>query len=80
MRRRFIEACAFADRAGSGFIILEAFVAALLVEFGFDGGFEFAFLAESFPDLAEAPAVIAPAVRGVEREQARVEWFEGAAA
>ena len=41
MRGRFVEACAFADRAGAWFIVLEAFVAALLVEFGFDGGFEF---------------------------------------
>ena len=80
MRGRFIEASAFADRAGSGFIVLKAFVAALLVEFGFDGGFEFAFLAETFPDLAESPAMVAPAVRGVEGEQARVEWFECAAA
>ena len=80
MRGRFIEACAFANRAGSGFIILQALVAALLVEFGFDGGFKFAFLAETFPDLAESPAVVAPAVRGVEGEQARVEWLEGAAA
>ena len=80
MGGRFVEACAFADRAGAWFIVLEALVAALLVEFGFNRRLKVAVFAEAFPDFAEAPAVVAPAVRGVEGEKARVERLERAAA
>ena len=77
----FVEARAFANRAGAGFLILESLVAALLVEFGLDGGFEIMVGgAKAFPDLAKTSAVLAPAVRRVEGKEAGVEGLEGALA
>jgi hypothetical protein len=55
MGRGFVEARAFANRAGAGLLILESLVAALLVEFGLDGGFEIVVGGtKAFPDLASA--------------------------
>ena len=77
----FVEARAFANRAGAGFLVLESLVAALLVEFGLDGGFEIMVAgAKAFPDLAKSSAVLAPAVRGVEGKEAGVEGLERALA
>lgn len=75
----FVEALSFADRAAGSFAGSEFFVAAFFVYFGFGDGVVVGTFWE-FPDFAEASAVGAPAVGGVEGEEAWVEFIEGVTA
>ena len=72
--RDLVEPRSVALGAALRFAFFEPFVAAFLVHLGLQR--RVGFRSRAFPDFAKAVAEFAPAVRGVEREQARVEFLE----
>ena len=74
-----IEPCSVAGRAGLGFSAFEGFALAFHIKLLFESGFE-AGIDALFPYFAEASALGAPAVRGVEGKHSGVEFFKAHAA
>ncbi len=74
-----VEPRALAARAGHGLAFIEPLVLALFVHLGLERALALGRL-RGVPDLAKAAADRTPAVRGIEREEARIEFLEGVAA